>query len=139
MNGHLEYRILTNNRTDMIGPNHGIPVHISKLEAYFPVREHFSYRITSSADMARYTCHRIFYQFDNRQSNLGILLAPLVTVKTIVEDVQNVLCTRPKSRFHGELYHFPFDDIFVGQAIAENISSIVGSNDYTFCRILTVE
>jgi hypothetical protein len=44
VNTRFEYRILTNDLTDMIGPNFGVLLHTSsKLEADFPVQEHVSY------------------------------------------------------------------------------------------------
>ena len=44
-NSRLEYRILTSNRTDMVGPNFGLVIHsTSKMESStFPIREHISY------------------------------------------------------------------------------------------------
>ena len=113
----------------MIGPNHGIPVHISKLEAYFPVREHFSYPYFFSRHGSVHAS-AIASSIDPIIGNRiwGYYLPPSYsensykTYKTfLVPDLSPV---------YMELYRFSFDDIFVGQAIAEEVV-LVGSEDYS--------
>uniref|UniRef100_A0A0P6DBY8 Uncharacterized protein n=1 Tax=Daphnia magna TaxID=35525 RepID=A0A0P6DBY8_9CRUS len=133
VNGRFEYRILTSNKTDMLGPNHGTHIHISKLEANFPVREEFSYPFffTRSGSVHATTVKSLVNQIIGSRI-WGYYLPPSYnenhykTYKTfVVPDL---------SPAYMELYRFSFDDIFVEKAIAEEVV-FIGSHDYSLSNL----
>lgn len=133
VNGRLEYRILTSNRTDMVGPNHGTAVHISKLEANFPIREHISYPyFFSRQGSVRATSVKSLINTVIDSRIWGYYLPPSYsensykTYKTfLVPDLSPV---------YMELYRFSFDDIFSEKAVAEEVV-LIGSNDYSLSNV----
>ena len=113
----------------MIGPNHGIPVHISKLEAFFPVREHFSYPyFFSRQGSVHASAIASFINPIIGNRIWGYYLPPSYSENSY--KTYKTFFVPDLSPVYMELYRFSFDDIFVGQAIAEEVV-LVRSNDYS--------
>ncbi len=129
VNGRLEYRILTSDRTDMVGPNFGTPIHtLSKLEANFPVREHFTYPYFFTRTG---TIHA---------TRIESLINPLVGIRNWGYYLPPSFYENPYKSYrtflvpdlspvYMEAFRFQLEDILVDMAIAEEVV-LIGSEDY---------
>lgn len=129
INGRLEYRIMTSNMGDMIGPNFGLPIHsVSKIEANFPVHEIESYPYffsrSSSVRVARVTSSTNSL-IGTR--NWGYYLPPSYDENTY--KTYRTFLVPDLNPLYIEALRFELEKIFVKEAIAEEVV-LIGSEDY---------
>lgn len=128
-NERLEYRILTSDMTDMVGPNFGLAINsASKLEANFPTREQqvFPYffsrtgsvhytKVTSSVNPVIGARNWSYYLPPSFNEN------PYKTYQTyLVPDLSAV---------YMEPFRLLLEDVLVDKAVAEEVV-LIGSEDY---------
>lgn len=128
-NTRFEYRILTSDLDDMVGPNFGLLLHAtSKMEADFPIREHVSYPyfFTREGSVQSVTVRSSNPIINSR---LWGYYLPASFNENLYKSYPILFVPDLGPRQNMRLFQSQFEQILYQNAVAEEII-LIGSDDY---------